>query len=108
MLDPNRPPPITEQSNPKGWSAEGEEGVPDTQSIRVKEQELPLEWESLTVAWRPQMGLGIRLDGKFGRMGQTCPSVAGAQQHQVTHSSLSVLSDCFPPSELQILFSDSA
>lgn len=41
--------------------------MPDTQSIRLEEQEASSGvGGSLTVAWRPQMGLGIELMANLG------------------------------------------
>ena len=41
--------------------------MPDSQSIRVEEQEAPSGvGGSLTVAWRPQVGLGIELMANLG------------------------------------------
>ena len=81
----------------RAGSAEGEAGVPDTQSIRVEEQEASSGvGGSLTLAWRPQMGLGIELMATLGGWNRLVLQWLELTNTRLTHSSLSTLSDCSP------------
>ena len=89
----------TRNTQTKTWHTEHQGGRTGGFLWSGRESHTGLETTNGTWYW---------VDGNFGRMEQTCPSVAGAHQHQVnTLISLHPLR-LFPPSELQILFSDSA
>ena len=71
--------------------------MPDTQSIRVEEQEASSGvGGSLTLAWRPQMGLGIELMANLGEWNRLVLQWLELTNTRLTHSSLSTLSDCSP------------
>ena len=71
--------------------------MPDTQSIRVEEQEASSGvGGSLTLAWRPQMGLGIELMATLGGWNRLVLQWLELTNTRLTHSSLSTLSDCSP------------